>query len=159
MRLKQKLYLSIVVVFILAISINLSSCAKASTDPDKDTSTTPAGNTSTTSFQWTPNAGSSTTADSSNYYTSITTIYAFKNGLSNSIEINLSSLAVGAYTISSSTGNSLIYVANSNTYTAKSGVVNITANTSSNISGNFNCALTGGTLTTLSGQFVDVPKR
>jgi len=137
----------------------LSSCIKASSDPDKNVSTAPSGNTSTTSFQWTPNSGSGITADSSNYYASFTTIFAFKNGINNSIEINLSSLAVGAYTLSSSTGNALTYVANSTTYTAKSGVVNITANTSTNLSGNFNCALSGGTLTSLSGEFVDIPRR
>jgi hypothetical protein len=27
------------------------------------------------------------------------------------------------------------------------------------LSGNFNCTLTGGTLSSLSGQFVDIPRR
>ncbi len=159
MHLKQLLYRFCIILFIAALPFLFFACAKASSDPDKNVSTTPAGNTSTTSFQWTPGVGNSITADSSNYYSSFTTIFAFKNGNNNSLEINLSSLAVGSYTLSSATGNALTYIANSSTYTAKSGQVNITANSSTNISGNFTCALSGGTLTTLSGQFVDIPKR
>ena len=159
MTLSQKLYRIVLLANVAALPLFVWSCAKAESDPEKSVSTAPAGNTSTTSFQWTPNSGGSVTADSSNYYSSFTTIFAFKNGNNNSLEINLSSLAVGAYTLSTATGNALTYIANSTTYTAKSGVVNITANSSTNLSGNFNCTLTGGTLSSLSGQFVDIPRR
>ncbi len=137
----------------------LSSCAKATTDPEKETNTNNGGATSTTEFKWTPGSGSTVTSDSSYCYNSITSIFAFKNGTNNSIEITLSSMAVGAYSVSASTGNALTYVSNSTTYTAKSGAVNITTNANNKLSGNFNCSVTGGTLTSLSGQFTDVPVR
>ena len=159
MQFNKTFFLKTVIALTFTSTLFLLSCAKDSSDPDKNVAITPAGNTNSTVFSWTNNSGTSTSADSTNYYASFTTIFAFKNGTSNSIEINLSALTVGSYTLSSSTGNALTYIANSSTYTAKTGVVNITANNNSNLSGNFNCALSGGTLTTLSGQFVDVPKR
>lgn len=159
MKIRKPYFLKFILLLLLSSLIFLISCAKASSDPDKNTSTVPSGNTSNTQFTWTNNAGSSVTADSSNYYTSFTTIFAFKNGITNSLEINLSSLNVGAYLLSNTTGNALTYIVNSTTYTAKSGTVNITANNSAGLSGNFNCALSGGTLTSLNGQFTEIPKR
>jgi hypothetical protein len=159
MKIRKSLFLKFFQLFFLSGIIFLISCAKASSDPDKNTSTAPAGNTSNTQFTWSNNAGNSVTADSSNYYASFTTIFAFKNGVINSLEINLSSLNVGAYSLSNLTGNALTYIVNSTTYTAKSGTVNITANNNAGLTGNFNCALAGGTLTSLSGQFTEIPKR
>jgi len=137
-----------------ALSLLLSGCKKDETTPG--TTTTPANNSS---FTWTAGSGSKVTADSANYYSSITTIYAFKNGASNSIEINLSSLAVGAYSISSATGNALTFVTSSTTYTAHSGNVNITTSNGTRLSGTFSASLSGGTLTSISGDFTNIPAR
>jgi uncharacterized protein DUF6252 len=150
--------------FILYISlcllggvILLSGCGKDTATPEEDPSTpTPV---STGGFSWTPSGGSQVVADSTHYYSSFTTIFAFKNGNANSFEINLSSLAVGAYTLSSATGNALSFVTSSTTYTAHTGSVFITTNNGSKLSGTFNATLNGGTITSVSGQFKDVPGR
>src|SRR4051812_23577752 len=95
---------------ILVLSIFATGCKKDDTNP----AATPTP-VSTGTFSWTAGSGPKVTADSSHYYSSFTTIFAFKNGSSNSIEINLSSLAVGAYSLSSATGNALTFVTASTT--------------------------------------------
>jgi len=131
----------------------LTGCQKDDTKPTEDPTTTPV---SVGGFSWTPSGGSQVVADSAHYYNSFTTIFAFKNGNANSFEINLSSLAVGAYTLSSATGNALTFVTASTNYTANSGSVFITTNNGSKLSGTFNATLNGGTLASVSGQFKDI---
>lgn len=145
------------VLFISICTLNalfFSACKKDDTSPDTTTPTPPA---STGGFTYTPAGGSQVIADSAHYYSSFTTIFAFKNGTSNSFEINLSSLAVGAYTLSSATGNALTFVTSSTTYTAHTGNVFITTNNGSKLSGTFTSTLSGGSITSVSGQFKDLP--
>lgn len=110
-------------------------------------------------FSWKPGSGASVTADSAYYYPQFTTIYAFKNGSANMIEVNLSSLAAAGYTLSSSSGNALTFVTNSITHNAVSGAFNITASANNKLSGNFSASLTGGTITAITGNFTDIPQR
>jgi hypothetical protein len=111
-------------------------------------------------FRWKTSGGATVVADSAYYYSQFTTIYAFKNGTSTSIEVNLSSLAAGSYSLSSATGNVLTYVQNASTFTSAAGSFNI-ANTSNNkLSGDFDCSISNGSIaTTLSGTFNTIPHR
>jgi hypothetical protein len=43
--------------------------------------------------------------------------------------------------------------------TASSGQINITASANNKLSGNFNTPLSGGSITSVTGQFVDIPKK
>ena len=147
------------ITLLLALSLAIfTGCQKDNADPATDDpgTTTPVNKGS---FSWTPAGGTSVTADSAHYYSSFTTIFAFKNGNANSFEINLSSLAVGAYTLSSATGNALTFVTAATTYTAHSGSVLITTNNGSKMSGTFSATLNGGSITGVSGQFTDIPKK
>lgn len=130
-----------------------NSCIKAEADPDKENPIAPVP--STQDFKWTPNGQAQVTADSSHYYNSFTTIFAFKTGTLSSIEINLSSLSVGTYSLSSTTGNALSYVNKNVTYNSVAGSVSITSSADNKLSGRFNCTFTG-TLSGISGEFVDV---
>jgi hypothetical protein len=111
------------------------------------------------SFSWKAGSGATVTADSAYYYSQFTTIYAFKNGLSNSLEVNLSALSAGSYSLSSATGNMLTFITNATTYTASSGSFNITGTANNKLTGNFTAAFSGGTLTSLSGEFDAIPHR
>lgn len=145
----------------LLLSLSLlifSGCQKDNADPKVDDPGTTAP-VNKGSFSWTPAGGSAITADSAHYYTSFTTIFAFKNGNATTFEINLSSLAVGAYTLSTATGNALTFVTASTTYTAHTGNVLITTNNGSKMSGTFNATLNGGSITGVSGQFTDILKK
>ena len=149
----MKKYLSII-FFILTSIFIISSCTKDENEPEEETPVV----TDKGSFNWTLSSGQTANADSAHCYTSITTIYAFKNGNATSVEVNLSALSVGSYSISSSTGNSFSFVSGGTTYEG-TGSFNITANSGNKLSGNFNVTLTGGTLTSMSGSFQDILKR
>lgn len=141
--------------FLLAIIFIVVSCAKDDSTPDEEEP--PA--TEQGSFIWTLSSGQNVSADSAHCYNSITTVYAFKNGNSNSIEANLSSLAVGSYSISSATGNTFSYISGSTTYDGVSGTFNVSASANNKLSGSFNVNLSGGPLTSISGNFSDIRKR
>src|SRR6218665_2434148 len=111
------------------------------------------------SLNWKVGSGATVTADSAYFYSQFTTVYAFKNGLNNSLEVNLSALSIGSYSLSSATGNILTFITNSTTYTASSGSFNITGTTNNKLSGNFNATFSTGTLTSLSGEFNMIPHR
>lgn len=136
----------------------LAGCAKATNDPEKDPPVT-SGPTYNEEFKWTAAGSSEVTADSCHYYTSFTTIYAFKNGNAKNIEINLSGLAAGTYSFSSLTGNSLTYVNGSSTFTSTAGTLTISSNADNRIAGTFSAALAGGTVSSISGHFTDVHKK
>lgn len=142
--------------FCLFLTVSLMvSCAKDETSPEEEEPPV----TNTGSFNWTLSSGQNFTADSAHCYSSITTIYAFKNGNSNSIEAALSSLGVGTYSFSPATGNSFDYTSGSTTYSGVSGTLNITANAGNKLSGSFNVNLSGGSLSSISGSFTDIQKR
>lgn len=132
-----------------------TSCAKDET-PEEEETPVP---TDKGTFNWTLSSGQTVTADSAHSYQSITTIYAFKNGTTNSLEVTLSALSVGSYSISSSTGNTFNFVSGATSYNATSGSFNITANNGNKLSGNYNVTLSGGALTGMSGSFQDILKR
>jgi PBP1b-binding outer membrane lipoprotein LpoB len=153
---KQFLQIQAIVFCILI----MSSCAKKEDSFEPDTSgntENPADNKG--SFTWTTSSGQSVTADSAHYYSQFTTIFAFKNGTSNSIEMNLSALSLGTYSFSSTSGNAFAFVDGSTNYDASSGSLTITASANNRLSGSFNTNLTGGAITSLSGTFTDIKKK
>ena len=141
---------------IIASLLVFSNCAKEDEpqpeDPENPVIT--AGQ-----FTWKPGSAASVTADSAYYYSQFTTIYAFKNGYANMIEVNLSSLTAASYSLSSATGNALTFITASTTHTASSGSFNITAAANNKLSGNFSANLAGGSVTSITGSFTDIPKR
>jgi hypothetical protein len=137
--------------------IVLSSCAKDEPEPadPNDPGTVP---TLPPYFTWKVNNGSQVVADSSHCYVKSNVIFAFRNGNANTVEINLASMSVGKYLINTSSGNELKYQTGSLVGTG-TGTVNILTSGQDRISGDFNCALSGGTLTSITGTFTDIPKR
>jgi hypothetical protein len=148
--------------FFVSILIVFYSCKKSSDDGN----TTPAP---VSSFTWTYNGNT--------YIASLDTAYQFSIPLSpySIIAINgtnfstsftrkilfkLSSFNIGAFTISSG-GNSLRYVDDGgNDLFGTSGTLNITANASNRLTGNFSCTMTGSPGTfTVTGQFANVSIR
>lgn len=73
------------------------------------------------------------------------------------VDITLSGISAGNYSIAPSLGNTLDFVIGTTTYTGKSGTLAITGNTSGKLTGNFSASLSGGTITSLSGLFIDIP--
>jgi hypothetical protein len=135
-----------------------TGCAKDEDEPEDPTTTT-TGGVATYDFKWTPNNGSTVTADEAYFSTATNNIYAAKSGTANSVEIILPDFNITTYSISSSSGNSLEFLSNSTSHQATSGTVKITANSGNKISGNFAVGFSSGTLTSLSGQFTDVPQK
>lgn len=146
-------------ILIFAAAIAFTACKKKSSDPEPESTsaTTGGGAPASVGFTWTPAGGSATVADSAFYYQQYNTIHAYKNGNANHFEINLTALTAATYSISSS--NALTYVMGSTYLTASSGQVNITASANNKLSGNFNTPLSGGSITSVTGQFVDIPKK
>ncbi|MES2680763.1 MAG: hypothetical protein V4635_12800 [Bacteroidota bacterium] len=119
--------------FVLAAAtLFLVACAKDKDEPEPD----PTSPGTQGTFNWQPSPGSPVIADSAYYYFQINTIYAFKNGNNNSVEIVLSSMSAGNYSFSSTTGNDFTFVSGSTTYTAGSGSLNITSAANNKLSGN-----------------------
>jgi len=145
------------ICLIIFFSVLIVSCAKDNPEPE-DNPATPNTPVNNGKFTYSVNGNATITADSAIYYPKFTTIYSYKVGLQNTIEINLSDITVGSYTVSSVMGNALTYDTNGQTFTAKSGVVNITSNTGSRLSGDFNCSFSSG-ISTISGQFNDIRYR
>jgi hypothetical protein len=81
-----------------------------------------------------------------------------RNGATNVIEIKLSSLAVGTYTISAVNQFTYTRPTTSSPWTAVTGTITITMNTGTEISGNFN--LTAGNsslgINSVSGSFSNI---
>lgn len=144
--------------FLLIATLYFTGCAKKENEVPEDNNNTTT-TTNTTSFGWVPTGGVTLKADSSYFVASYNNIVAFKGGNSNIVDIKLSDLQVGTYSISTLTGNSLEYITGGSTYSATSGSVSIAANNGTKLSGTFSCALSGGTLTSLSGDFTDIPKK
>jgi hypothetical protein len=147
--------------YITAITIVLffvAGCTKDEDEPDDPTGST-TGTPVTGNFNWTLSNGSSVVADSAVCYPQITTIYGYKTGLDNTVEINLADVVVGTYDITSFSGNELKYVRNKITTKASSGTVKITGNTGGKMAGNFSATFSTGTITSITGEFSDVRSR
>ena len=146
----------IIYIFYFFLIIGISffiSCAKEEVEPDPITSQSK-GN-----FNYSINGAALQKADSAVYYALNTTVYAYKNGTSTTFEINLSDLIAGTYNISSATGNQFIYTTNAVDYYFTSGNFIISSNTNNKLAGSFNCSLSGGTITSATGNFSDLPRR
>lgn len=158
----KKIILNITMLSIIG-GLSFAACKKKSSDPEsEDSSTTTTGGTTggtpaSGGFTWTPAGGSATVADSAFYYQQYNTIHAYKNGNANHFEINLTALSVASYSIN--TSNALTYVMGTTYLAATSGQINITASASNKISGNFSTPLSGGSVTSVTGQFVDILKK
>ena len=140
--------------FFLSIGMTLFiSCAKEEVEPD------PIASQSKGSFNYSINGAALQKADSAVYYALNTTVYAYKNGTSTTFEINLSDLIAGTYNISSATGNQFIYTTNAVDYDFTGGNFIISSNTNNKLAGSFNCSLSGGTFTSATGNFSDLPRR
>ena len=143
-------------IFCIFLSIGMTffiSCAKEEVEPD------PIVSQSKGNFNYSINGAALQKADSAVYYALNTTVYAYKNGTSTTFEINLSDLIAGTYNISSATGNQFIYTTNAVDYYFTSGNFIISSNTNNKLAGSFNCSLSGGTITSATGNFSDLPRR
>jgi hypothetical protein len=153
MMIKSNVTLKITTLFV-TVALLLASCEKEEVTPDPQPNN-PAPATS--SFKWQINNGQVVTADSAYAYAQSFVLFAIKNSGAN-VQVNLSSMATGSYNISSSTGNQLTYSDASNEYEA-AGTFIISASSSTQMSGHFNCTFPGSSLSTITGTFSDVPKR
>lgn len=143
-------------IFCIFLSIGMTffiSCAKEEVEPD------PIVSQSKGNFNYSINGAALQKADSAVYYALNTTVYAYKNGTSTTFEINLSELIAGTYNISSATGNQFIYSTNAVDYYFTNGNFIISSNTNNKLAGSFNCSLSGGTFTSATGNFSDLPRR
>jgi hypothetical protein len=136
---------------LLAISpVLLASCAKEEKEPEP---VAPAVN-----FKWTPTGGQTFQAEDAYYISSFNNIVATKSGGAEYVDINLTKLTTGTYSISvSSTGNTLVYSSGTATFTAKSGQVTISSVTDTKLSGSFDVSFSTGS--GLSGDFKEIGPR
>lgn len=151
-------YPLLIALGISILGLFVTGCAKAEKETE-DPVNTGGVVTPTSEFDWTPGGSSAVTASESYYIPAYNNIVATKNGGSSYVDITLDNLNVGAHTISPSAGITLEYATLTTTYTAKSGVVNITEKSGTLLSGNFTAALNGGTLTSISGKFEYIPQK
>lgn len=142
-----------VLAFTAALAVVVTSCKKDESSPEEN----PSSPSSASGFTWTVN-GSTVKADSGFFIPAFNNIVAYKNG--SSVDIVLSSLSVGTYSISSATGNTLQYETSSTSQGASSGTVGISSRNASNqMTGSFSASFAGSTVTNISGQFIDLPGR
>lgn len=143
----------------ISLAFLFTSCSK-----DASTSTTPTPNPVASSFTWTENSGATNTADSAFWTTGTwgTGIRAYKGGMANFFEINWSTqdnISVGAKVIDP-LNYGFTFIKNGTTYTnTASQNLNITASASNKIDGNFNLAVSGGTITNITGSFTGIAKK
>jgi hypothetical protein len=114
-------------------------------------------NTGGATFNWTDNTGATVNADSAFYVEQYHTIKAYKGGIAQFIEINLTAGAAGTYTVGS--GNAISYLNGNTLYTASTGSVVISSNTAGKMAGSFTSTGTGGSITALSGAFANMEVR
>lgn len=160
-------------IALLATVLIFSCKKKDDTTPEETTTTTTTGGGTTTggttgvtgSFQWQENNGSVNTADSAFWTTGTwgTGVRAFKGGYANMFEINWATqnnTSVGAKTLSAANYGFTFIKASTTTYTnSVDQTLNVTAFTNNQMSGNFNVAVVGGTITTLTGTFTSIYKK
>jgi hypothetical protein len=137
---------------IVSFCLLFFSCAKDDNEPDPAVPVNPGV------FIWQIGSNTAVNADSAFFYQQFNTIYAFKNGNSNSLEINLSALSVGNYSFSLGSENVFTYANGSSSFVAKSGTLRITAAAGVKLSGDFNVSFDGGPVT-LNGSFIDIVRK
>jgi len=147
--------LPVVLLCLLVTGFLVFSCEKETTAPVEEEPI----NTTPPVFNWRINNGATISSDSTFAYQSVTSLFAYKNGYANSLEINLSSLITGTYVLSAATGNQLTLTAGSSTAVAASGKVVISAAANNKLSGTITATFATGSFTTMSGEFTDVPRR
>lgn len=143
---------TLITLFAISGIAILSSCSK-------EDDATPNNNTGGAGFSWTDNTGKTTTGDSAYYVEQYKTIKAFKGGMANFIEINLTAGAAGTYTVGPNTNNAISYLAGNDLYVADNGSVVIASNASGKMTGTFNSNGSGASITSLSGKFTDMEVR
>jgi hypothetical protein len=108
-------------------------------------------------FTWIDSSGATLqTVDNPYASTQYKSIFAVGSGAT-VYEINLTSIAVGTYSLTAS-GNALYYKNASMTtpFSPALGTVIITANANNKLSGTFTATGTGGGITTVAGQFKNI---
>jgi hypothetical protein len=140
---------------IIFLSLLIVSCKK---EPEQLCGSCPVGgSTESNGFSYTENGGSTTRADSAFFNPSTRIITGYYQGMTNRIIIKTSSMALGTYNFTT-TANTLSYIKPLGTYNATGGYINITSNANNKLSGNF-VSNGGGSASTISGQFKDIPKK
>jgi hypothetical protein len=144
---------------VILIIFFISGCTKdedGPEDPGTGTTTT-TGSVPASEFKWSVNTSTaSVIADSAFCYAQFTTLYAYKSGTVNTVEINVSDIVPGTYNISSVTGNELKYVTGGTTFNATSGSVKILTNSGGKLSGNFSCGFGSSSPSSIAGSFQEV---
>ncbi|MBK7956716.1 MAG: hypothetical protein IPK03_00465 [Bacteroidetes bacterium] len=145
-------------LFIAAIMVCLFAIASCSKTTTTTTTTTP-------SFTWQENGGAVITADSAFWttYSSGTGIRAYRGGMTNFFEINwtgANDTIVGKKTLNTGTFADFTYINSGTTYTNSTAqFLNLTAFSNSKMTGDFDVAVTGGSVTSLKGSFANIEKR
>ena len=141
-------------VMIAFLAVTTSSCTKDETTSEQ--TTTPVA---TDGFRWTDSSGSTIQTVNNPYVNGqFNSIFAVRSGAT-IYEINLTSLAVGTYTLGGSSLNSLFYNSTgslSTSFSPNSGSVVITANANNKLTGTFTATGTGGGVTSVSGSFTNI---
>lgn len=134
----------------------LISCKK---EPEQSCSSCSVGGTTQSiGFSYVKNGGASVDADSAFFNSTYRTITSYKNGISTRVNIKTSSQGPGTYSFTTS-GNSISYTEITFTYIGSGGSINITSNANNKMSGNFVSNGSGGGITSLTGQFKDIPNK
>ncbi len=146
-------------IFIIFIfSLIIFSCKKKEEESNSCSTCSSGGGTSPVGFYYNINGSGTTTADSAIFNVANRTITSYRQGMAKRIVIKTSSQSAGTYNFTS-TANTLNYIESIGTYYATSGYITITANANNKMSGSFSSGGTGGTSTTVSGNFTDIPRR
>ena len=145
-------------VILFLVSSIIVSCKKKEEDSNSCSTCNSGGGVASAGFSYNINGGGTTIADSATYNVANRTITSYKQGISKRIVIKTSSQSPGTYNFTSA-ANTFYYIESVGTYYATSGYITITANANNKISGSFSTGGTGGTSTTVSGNFTDIPRR
>ena len=143
---------------IFMFSVMIVSCKKKEEETNSCSTCDSGGGVASVGFSYNINGGGTTNADSATYNVANRTITSYKQGMAKRIVMKTSSQSPGTYYFTS-TANTFYYIESVGTYYATSGYVTITANASNKLSASFSSGGTGGTSTTVSGSFKDIPKR
>lgn len=144
---------TIIKTLILSAVVLLSSCSKSEDNSSNNATPTPADG-----FYYSENGSTTMTAATSAYASNqFKSIFAL-NGSNTAFEINLTSIAVGTYTINSSNALAYIKPGGSQLWSASAGTITITSNANNKLTGTFN-ATTGSGITgvnSVSGTFTNI---
>lgn len=151
MKNKKNIILGVFVLFLFIIA----ACKKES---ESSCGTCPVGGSVTpiNGFSYVKNGGTPIYADSAFYNATYKTITSYYNGISTRVNIKTTSQAPGTYTLTTP-GNTLSYTETSFTYMASGGSVIISSNSNNKLTGNFVSNGTGGGITSLTGEFTNIP--